>query len=110
MEVSKRWEYAKKLKLCFKCLGDGHQGQSCFPRILAAKRFINHRLIHKQAVNKNSAVNKNDSRKVPQQQIGCIVDKLKVYLSRKMLMLIKVLIQVKQRVFTADKKLMRMPQ
>ena len=68
MEVSKRWEYAKKLKLCFRCLGEGHTGQSCFhTRIcgLDGCQEVHHRLLHKQAVNKNSTVNKNssDSRK-----------------------------------------------
>ena len=80
MEVSKRWEYAKKLKLCFRCLGEDHPGQSCFrTRVcgLDGCQEVHHRLLHKQTVNKNSVVNKNssDSRKVPQQQIGYNADK-----------------------------------
>ena len=31
--VSKRWDAAKRLKLCFRCLCDGHRGKSC-PRNL----------------------------------------------------------------------------
>ena len=27
MDVSKRWELAKKMRLCFRCLGEGHLGQ-----------------------------------------------------------------------------------
>ena len=29
MTVSKRWETAKKHRLCYRCLGDNHVGQSC---------------------------------------------------------------------------------
>ena len=80
MEVSKRWEYAKKLKLCFRCLGEGYPGQSCFrTRIcgLDGCQEVHRRLLHKQTVNINSVVNKNssDSRKVPQQQVGYNADK-----------------------------------
>ena len=28
LEVPKRWEYAKKLKLCFHCLGEDHLGHT----------------------------------------------------------------------------------
>ena len=70
----------KKLKLCFRCLGEGHPGQSCFrARICGVDgcQEVHHRLLHKQAVNKNSAVNKNlnDSRHLSQQQTGCNADK-----------------------------------
>ena len=27
--VSRRWDTAKRFKLCFRCLGDGHRGKSC---------------------------------------------------------------------------------
>ena len=79
---SKRWKYPKdgKLKLRYRCLGEGHTGQSCFrTRIcgLDGCQEVHHRLLHKQAVNKNSAVNKtsSDPRKVPQQQTGSNADK-----------------------------------
>ena len=29
LEVSKRWDFAKKIKLCFCCLSEGHFGQHC---------------------------------------------------------------------------------
>ena len=29
MNPSQRWEIAKKFKLCYQCLGDGHLGQAC---------------------------------------------------------------------------------
>ena len=29
MEIQNRWDCAKKHKLCFRCLGDGHLGQFC---------------------------------------------------------------------------------
>ena len=50
MEVPKRWEYAKKLKLCFRCLGEGHPGQSCFrARICGVDgcQEVHHRLFYK---------------------------------------------------------------
>ena len=55
LEVPKRWENAKKLKLCFHCLGEGHQGQHCFrTRVcgLEGCQEIHHRLLH-QVKNKN---------------------------------------------------------
>ena len=55
MEVSKRWEYAKKLKWCFRCLGESHQGQSCFrTRIcgLDGCQEIHHRLLYTQTSSK----------------------------------------------------------
>ena len=30
LTVPKRWDHAKKLKLCFRCLGEGHLGQHCY--------------------------------------------------------------------------------
>ena len=30
LEVSKRYDFAKKMKLCFRCLGEGHLGQHCY--------------------------------------------------------------------------------
>ena len=79
MEVPKRWEYAKKSKLCFRCLGEGHSGQSCFrTRVcgLDGCKEVNHRLLHRQAINKNSTLNKNsdDATKLHQQQTGCNVN------------------------------------
>ena len=59
MEISKRWEYAKKFKLCFRCLGEGHLGQSCFhTRVcgLDGCQEVHHRLLHKHAVDKNTGV------------------------------------------------------
>ena len=79
MEVPKRWEYAKKSKLCFRCLGEGHSGQSCFrTRVcgLDGCKEVHHRLLHRQAINKNSTLNKNsgDATKLHQQQTGCNVN------------------------------------
>ena len=59
MEVSRRWECAKKFKLCFRCLGEGHQGQSCFwNRVcgLEGCQEVNHRLLHPPAFKKRSNV------------------------------------------------------
>ena len=56
LEVPKRWEHAKKLKLCFRCLGEGHLGQHCFrTRVcgLNGCQEVHHRLLH-QVENKSS--------------------------------------------------------
>ena len=56
LEVPKRWEYAKKLKLCFRCLGEGHLGQHCFrTRVcgLNGCQEVHHRLL-RQVDNKSS--------------------------------------------------------
>ena len=79
MKVPKRWEYAKISKLCFRCLSEGHSGQSCFhTRIcgLDGCQEVHHRLLHRQVVNKNSAVNKrsSDATNLHQQQASCNAD------------------------------------
>ena len=64
MEVPKRWEYAKKSKLCFRYLGEGYSGRSYFhTRIcgLDSCHEVHHRLLCRQVVNKNSAINKSSS-------------------------------------------------
>ena len=48
-DVSKRWENAKKLRLCFRCLGEGHLGQYCTrTRVcgLGCCKELHHRLLH----------------------------------------------------------------
>ena len=30
LTAPKRWDCAKKLQLCFRCLGEGHLGQHCY--------------------------------------------------------------------------------
>jgi len=49
LDVSKRWENAKKLRLCFRCLGEGHLGQYCTrTRVcgLGGCKELHHRLLH----------------------------------------------------------------
>ena len=49
LDVSKRWENAKKLRLCFRCLGEGHLGQYCVrTRVcgLNGCKELHHRLLH----------------------------------------------------------------
>ena len=56
LEVPKRWECAKKVKLCFRCLGEDHHGQHCFrTRVcdLEGCQEVHHWLLH-QAKNKSS--------------------------------------------------------
>ena len=81
MEVPKRWEYTKKSKLYFRCLSEGHSGQSCFhTRVcgLDGCKEVHHRLLHRQVINKNSTLNKksNDATNLHQQlqQTSCNVN------------------------------------
>ena len=49
LDVSKRWENAKKLRLCFRCLDEGHLGQYCTrTRVcgLGGCKELHHRLLH----------------------------------------------------------------
>ena len=49
MDVSKRSELDKKLRLCFCCLGEGHSGQYCTPTKvcgLNSCKELHHRLLH----------------------------------------------------------------
>ena len=59
LEVSKRYDFAKKMKLCFHCLGEGHLGQHCYQYCYQTKvcglngcQEVHHRLLHK-VENKN---------------------------------------------------------
>ena len=49
--VPKRWDHAKKLKLCFHCLGEGRLGQHCYRSrvcgISGCQKF-HHRLLHSE--------------------------------------------------------------
>jgi len=57
MEISKRWEYVKKFKLCFRCLGEGHQGQNCYCSRLCGLdgcQEVHHKLLHSPVVKKHS--------------------------------------------------------
>jgi len=59
MEVSKRWECVKKFKLCFRCLDEGHQGQSCFrTRVcsLESCQEVHHKLLQPPALKRHSNV------------------------------------------------------
>ena len=94
MEISKRWECAKKFKLCFRCLGEGHLGQSCFrTRVcgLDGCQEVYHRLLRKHAVGKNTGVLISGY----QQPKGVNVDKNGAQ-QQKVLMLIKASFQVKE--------------
>ena len=49
LEIPKRWDCAKKLKLYFRCLGEGYVGQHCFQtRVcgLNGCQGFHHRLLH----------------------------------------------------------------
>ena len=47
--VPKRWDHAKNLKLCLRCLGEGHLGQHCYrSRVcgISGCQEFHHRLLH----------------------------------------------------------------
>ena len=49
--MADRWNVAKRLQLCYRCLAQGHQGKSC-PRSRPCRQDgsidLHHRLLHKQ--------------------------------------------------------------
>ena len=50
LDTPKRWECAKKFKLCFRCLGEGHLGQHCNRTKVCGQsgcREVHHQLLHK---------------------------------------------------------------
>ena len=50
LDISKRWEYAKKFKLCFRYLGEGHLGQHCNRTRVCSQdgcKEVHHRLLHR---------------------------------------------------------------
>ena len=117
----KQWKYPKvgstlkKSKLCFRCLGEGHSGQSCFRMRVCGLddcTEVHHRLLHKQAVNKNKTGNKIQVMQQIYINNKQVVMLIMVYLNSKnmCLMLIKVL---KQQVLSVRERLlieMKMPQ
>ena len=53
LNIQKRWECAKRLRLCFRCLGKGHLGQCCTrTRVcgLNGCKELHHRLLHRNPV------------------------------------------------------------
>ena len=56
MDVSKRWDCAKKFKLCFRCLGEDHLGQHCTRTRVCGQdgcREVHHRLLHHRLLQKD---------------------------------------------------------
>ena len=53
LNIQKRWECAKRLRLCFRCLGEGHLGQYCTrTRVcgLNGCKELHHQLLHRNPV------------------------------------------------------------
>ena len=62
LDISKRWEYAKKFKLCFCCLGEDHIGQYCNrTRVYGQNgcKEVHHQLLHRDQ--NGSQTNQNGS-------------------------------------------------
>ena len=50
LDIPKRWECAKKFKLCFRCLGEDHLGQYCNRTRVCGQngcKEVHHRLLHR---------------------------------------------------------------
>ena len=50
LDIPKRWECAKKFKLCFRCLGEDHLGQYCNRTRVCGQngcKELHHRLLHR---------------------------------------------------------------
>ncbi|MCU7929154.1 MAG: DUF1759 domain-containing protein, partial [Candidatus Thiodiazotropha sp. (ex Dulcina madagascariensis)] len=72
--VRDRWNIAKRLRLCYRCLGEDHQGKSC-PRSRPCGQDgcvdMHHRLLHKQkTVEQRSPVKDNTEVKRPDNDIS----------------------------------------
>ena len=64
-EIPKRWDCAKRLKLCFRCLGEGHVGQHCCQtRVcgLNGCQEVHHRLLHQQVESISSGVTESENK------------------------------------------------
>jgi len=68
LTAPKRWDCAKKLKLCFRCLGEGHLGQHCYrSRVCGINgcQEFHHRLLHaKEAHSYDDTVRENKPTKI----------------------------------------------
>jgi len=77
LTVPRRWDHAKKLKLCFRCLGEGHLGQHCYwSRVcdINGCQEFHHRLLHAEdswssgsSVGEHKQVKHQDKQKKPEQ-------------------------------------------
>lgn len=77
LEIPKRWDCAKRLKLCFRCLGEGHVGQYCYrTRVcgLNGCQEVHHRLLH-QVENKSSDDSVNEHKQGKSQGDKCHQEK-----------------------------------
>ena len=66
-KVADRWNFAKHIQLCFRCLAQGHQGKAC-PRSRQCGQDgctdLHHRLLHKNGSTRPTPVNLDKSSKV----------------------------------------------
>ena len=65
LDTPKRWEYAKKFRLCFRCLGEDHLGQHCTRTRVCGQngcKEVHHRLLHKDSLlpSNDTKANKNE--------------------------------------------------
>ena len=69
MSVPERWEAAKSLKLCYRCLGGDHSGETCVrSRVCGINNCKNthNRLLHRDSAqtDQSEQVNPHDRREV----------------------------------------------
>ena len=63
MDLKQKWEVAKKFKLSFRCLGEGHFGWSCFCSRtcgLDGCQEFHHRLLHQHTKKKTSGASSRE--------------------------------------------------
>lgn len=77
--VQERWSVAKRLQLCFRCLGEDHQGKSC-PRSRPCGQDgctdLHHKLQHKPRpkVQKQSSSDKTEAKRIADQDVKTAAD------------------------------------
>ena len=82
LDTSKRWDCAKKFKLCFRCLGEDHLGQYCTRTRVCGQngcKEVHHRLLHKevQSLSQTNVTRPNTFEQIDKVERDVITDGVK---------------------------------